>query len=258
MVLNLLWPPDAKNWLIWKDPNAGKDWGQEEKRTIEDQMVGWHHQLNGHKLRELVMDREAWHATVHGVTESVITERLNWIELNNLLYGPTLISVCDYWEKHNFDYMIVNLVDKWLIIFNYWILNECLGDQWTVKNIAPRVRKKLLHIDNGSRMSGSEINEAWESRDKPCQFISLFHCSEGCLPRPDGLTTWFPHLYNRDNNISHQDGLSSVQHITNSRSPPKPMSVELVMPSNHLILCRPCLLLPSIFPRWSQLGLNKF
>ena len=42
------WPPDAKNWLIWKDPDAGKDWGQEEKGTTEDEMVGWHHQLNGH------------------------------------------------------------------------------------------------------------------------------------------------------------------------------------------------------------------
>ena len=44
----ILWPPDGKEWLIWKDPDAGKDWGQEEKGTIEDEMVGWHHWLNGH------------------------------------------------------------------------------------------------------------------------------------------------------------------------------------------------------------------
>ena len=44
----VLWPPDAKSWLIWKDPDAGKDWGQEEKRTTEDEMVGWHHWLSGH------------------------------------------------------------------------------------------------------------------------------------------------------------------------------------------------------------------
>ena len=44
----ILWPPDAKSWLIWKDPDAGKDWGQEEKGTTEDEMVGWHHWLNGH------------------------------------------------------------------------------------------------------------------------------------------------------------------------------------------------------------------
>ena len=43
----ILWPPDAKNWLIWKDPYAGKDWGREEKGTTEDEMVGWHHRLNG-------------------------------------------------------------------------------------------------------------------------------------------------------------------------------------------------------------------
>ena len=42
-----LWPPDAKNWLIWKDPDAGKDWRQEEKGTTEDEMAGWHHRLNG-------------------------------------------------------------------------------------------------------------------------------------------------------------------------------------------------------------------
>ena len=44
-----LWPPDAKNWLIWKDPDAGKDWRQEEKEIAEDEMVGWHHQLYGHE-----------------------------------------------------------------------------------------------------------------------------------------------------------------------------------------------------------------
>ena len=43
----IFWPPDAENWLIWKDPDAGKDWRQEEKRTTEDRNVGWHHLLDG-------------------------------------------------------------------------------------------------------------------------------------------------------------------------------------------------------------------
>ena len=46
---SVLWPPDAKNWLIWKDPDAGKDWRQEEKNMTEDEMIGWHHWLNGHE-----------------------------------------------------------------------------------------------------------------------------------------------------------------------------------------------------------------
>jgi len=46
----ILWPPDANNWLIWKDPDAGKDWRQEEKGTTEDEMVGQHHQINGHEF----------------------------------------------------------------------------------------------------------------------------------------------------------------------------------------------------------------
>ena len=48
----ILWLPDAKNWLIGKDPDAGKDWKREEKGTTEDEMVGWHHRLNGHKFEQ--------------------------------------------------------------------------------------------------------------------------------------------------------------------------------------------------------------
>ena len=45
----ILWPPDVKNWLLGKDPDAGKDWKQEEKGMTEDKMAGWHHRLNGHE-----------------------------------------------------------------------------------------------------------------------------------------------------------------------------------------------------------------
>ena len=48
----VLWPPDVKSWLIWKDSDAAKDWGQEKKRVTEDEMVGWHYWLNGHELEQ--------------------------------------------------------------------------------------------------------------------------------------------------------------------------------------------------------------
>ena len=47
----LLWPPDGKNWLIWKDPDAGKDWRQEEKGMTENEIAGWYHHLNGHEFK---------------------------------------------------------------------------------------------------------------------------------------------------------------------------------------------------------------
>ena len=82
----ILWPPDSKSWLIGKDPDAGKHWGQEEKGMTEDEMVGWHHQLSGHGLGWTpgVCDGQGGPACCSswGCKESDTTERLNWTELN--------------------------------------------------------------------------------------------------------------------------------------------------------------------------------
>ena len=82
----ILWPPCAKSWLIGKDADAGKDWGQEEKGMTEDEMVGWHHWLNGYGFGWTpgVGDGQGGLAYCGswGLKESDTTEQLNWTELN--------------------------------------------------------------------------------------------------------------------------------------------------------------------------------
>ena len=83
----ILWPADAKNWLIWKDPDAGKDLKQEEKGTTEDEMVGWHHQLNGHEFEQAPGSGDGqgslvccspWYSK-----EFNMTDGLNWTDANS-------------------------------------------------------------------------------------------------------------------------------------------------------------------------------
>ena len=85
----ILWPPDAKSWLIGKDSDAGRHWGQEEKGTTEDEMAGWHHQLDGREFKWTpgVGDGQGGLACCDswGHKESDTTDRLNWWNQKNLV-----------------------------------------------------------------------------------------------------------------------------------------------------------------------------
>ena len=80
-----LWPPDVMNWLIWKDPDAGKDWRQEEKGMTEDEMFGWHRWLNWHEFEQSPGAGDGQGSLVccnpWGHKQLEMTEWLNWIEL---------------------------------------------------------------------------------------------------------------------------------------------------------------------------------
>ena len=87
----ILWPPDAKNWFIGKDPDARKDWGQEEKGMPEDEMVGWHHWLNGHEFEQIPGDSEGQGSLAccspldHRVRHDLATKHSSWFTIYYLL-----------------------------------------------------------------------------------------------------------------------------------------------------------------------------
>ena len=85
----IFWPHDAKNWLTGEDPDAGKDWRQEEKWTTEDVMVRWHHWLNGHEFEKTKGDGEGQESLAccspWVCKESDMTEQINWTELIALI-----------------------------------------------------------------------------------------------------------------------------------------------------------------------------
>ena len=111
----ILWSSDVKSQLTGKDPDAGKDWGQEDKGATKDEMVRWHHQFNGHEFEqtlEIVKEREAWYAAVHGVTKNrtydlghTIEHRETWaLSLKQEAKMPLLLGLL-----HLFTYLCIYL-----------------------------------------------------------------------------------------------------------------------------------------------------
>ena len=96
----ILWPPDVKNWLTGKDPDAGKDWRQEEKGTTEDEMIGWHHQLDGHEFEQAprVCNRQGslLCCSPWGRKKSDSAERLNCTELRSKCFMNTI----NLWDRY--------------------------------------------------------------------------------------------------------------------------------------------------------------
>ena len=140
----ILWPPAVKSWFIWKDPDGGKDWGQEEKGTTEDEMVGWYQRLNGHGFGWTpgVGDGQGGLACCGswGRKESDMTERLNWNETS--LYNLSI--QCLFLEYHLCVFWTLSMLLATSLNCLWYILGKCCNYVFQFNNslftcVQPRV-----------------------------------------------------------------------------------------------------------------------
>ena len=143
-----LWSPDAKNWLIWKDIDVGKDWRQEEKGTIEDEMVEWHHQLNGRMASPtqwtwLWVNSGSWRWIGRpGILQSMELQRashswvpeLNWTdaEESSLLIPTPSLNYLFLVYPHSLPFRVLNMLEKWEFI-------HIASDQWLSREHGPHL-----------------------------------------------------------------------------------------------------------------------
>jgi len=129
----ILWSLDAKNRLVWKDPDAGKDWGQEEKCTTEDEMVGWYHQLNGHEFEQTPGVGDAQGdllcCSPWGLKELDTTEWVNWTDwwiwhfrflYNIVLYSIGLTSITSHIHNWVYCFCFGFVFSFFLELFLHW------------------------------------------------------------------------------------------------------------------------------------------
>ena len=123
----VLRPPDAKNWLIWKDPDAGKDWRQEEKGTTEDEMVEWRNWFDGHEFEQVPVVGEGQGSLAccspWGFKELDMTVQLNWADLKDVHF--LILGTCEYTKLHDkngFFAGVIKITDLWMGILS-WIIH---------------------------------------------------------------------------------------------------------------------------------------
>ena len=114
----VLWPPDGKNWLIWKDPDAEKYWRQEEKGTTEDETVGWHHRLDGHEFEQAPGDGDEQGSLACcspcGHKESDTTEWLNWTE-----HLKVVLDFSVNLRVRKYSSLLFNLLPLWKLLLSF-------------------------------------------------------------------------------------------------------------------------------------------
>ena len=136
----ILWPPDVKNWLIGKDPDDGKDWGQEEKGMKEDEMFGQHHRLNGHEFEQAlgVGDGQGgWCAAIQGSQSQ--TRLSDWTELieKETGRGRKAIPIMNFWREQTSHMIFCKANYKTVATQKFW-----RWYLWIIKTIKMHNRKK--------------------------------------------------------------------------------------------------------------------